>query len=84
MSKTAPNWLSNLEKYMPGPGSKYKDQVAGFWIGVLHGIILPLTFIYQFYNSDVELYRKENKDPWYNFAFILGIVFLLRAFSDVD
>ncbi len=75
----APNWLKNLEKYMPGPGSKFKETPAGFWVGFLHGFIVPLTFIYSQFNSDVKLVETQNVDKWYNTAYVFGIVVLIRA-----
>ena len=79
MSKQAPNWLEKLEKYMPGPESKYSESPMGFWVGVLHGIIVPLTFIYSFYQARVSLIAKDNIDSGYNFGYLLGIVALLKA-----
>ncbi|NQV38373.1 MAG: hypothetical protein HQ509_10255 [Candidatus Marinimicrobia bacterium] len=78
MQDAAPNWLKNLEKYMPGPNSKYGDKVAGFWVGFLHGIILPLTFIYSQFNTNVKLYETNNVDRWYNVAFVIGLIMLAR------
>ena len=78
MQDTAPNWLKNLEKYMPGPNSKYSDKVAGFWVGFLHGFILPLTFIYSQFHTNVKLYETNNVDRWYNVAFVIGLIMLAR------
>lgn len=78
MQNNAPNWMQSLEKYMPGPHSKYRDEDAGLWVGFLHGFILPLTFIYSQFNTNVKLYETNNVNRWYNAAFVIGIVVLIR------
>jgi hypothetical protein len=47
-------------------------QVAGFWPGLWHGIISPVTFIISLFNKDVNLYEVHNDGNWYNFGFVLG------------
>jgi len=75
----APKFLQKLEKYMPGPNSKYKNIPADFWPGFVHGFMLPLTFIYSQYNPSVKLYESENVGRKYNFGFVVGIIILLKA-----
>jgi hypothetical protein len=58
-----------------GPNSKFKlpdAEPAGFWIGVWHGSILPITFIVSLFNQGVGIYETNNNGGWYNFGFILG------------
>jgi hypothetical protein len=47
-------------------------EVAGFWLGLWHGIISPVTFIISLFNKDVTLYEVHNDGNWYNFGFVLG------------
>lgn len=75
----APKFLKRLEKYMPGPNSKYANSPANFWPGFVHGFILPLTFIYSQYNTRIMLYESENIGRKYNFGFVIGIIALLKA-----
>jgi hypothetical protein len=49
-----------------GPG------VAGFWLGLWHGVILPITFIVSLFNSGVSIYEIHNGGAWYDFGFVLG------------
>lgn len=81
MKNEAPRFLQNLEKYMPGPNSKYIKKPMGFWQGFLHGIILPLTFIYKQYQPRVKLYETDNLERGYNLGFVLGIIGLIGALS---
>lgn len=47
--------------------------VAGFWRGLWHGIISPVTFIISLFSRSVTIYEVHNNGAWYNFGFLLGI-----------
>lgn len=47
-------------------------DVAGFWRGVWHGIIAPITFIISLFTDSVSLYEVHNSGNWYDFGFVLG------------
>jgi hypothetical protein len=62
----------------PEVGTAAQDGVvAGFWLGLWHGVIAPITFIISLFNSDVSLYEVHNNGNWYNFGFMLGLTVLL-------
>lgn len=46
---------------------------AGFWLGLWHGVISPVTFIVSLFNHHVNLYEVHNNGNWYNFGFVLGL-----------
>jgi hypothetical protein len=50
---------------------------AGFWLGLWHGIIAPITFLVSLFNDGVNVYEVHNNGGWYNFGFVLGAVFLV-------
>jgi hypothetical protein len=59
-----------------GSDSQYKQpgaQPAGFWAGLWHGIIAPVTFIVSLFASEVSIYETNNNGRWYEFGFMLGI-----------
>lgn len=67
-----------LASCAPGPNElagtpDAKGTVAGFWYGLWHGIISPVTFIISLFNKAVQLYDAHNNGGWYNFGFILGL-----------
>jgi len=59
-----------------GPGSKYQllgAKPAGFWAGVWHGMICPITFVVSLFNPRVRIYETHNRGRLYDFGFIIGI-----------
>jgi hypothetical protein len=59
-----------------GTGSSYKEpgaSPAGFWAGLWHGIIAPITFIVSLFDREVSIYETNNNGRWYEFGFMLGI-----------
>lgn len=47
-------------------------KVAGFWQGLWHGIISPITFIISLFSENMHFYEVHNNGGWYNFGFVLG------------
>jgi hypothetical protein len=47
-------------------------DLAGFWTGLWHGIILPFTFIVSLFSDTVGVYEVHNTGGWYDFGFVLG------------
>jgi hypothetical protein len=59
-----------------GSKSRYKEpgaKPAGFWGGLWHGIIAPITFIVSLFVDGVSIYETNNNGRWYEFGFMLGI-----------
>jgi hypothetical protein len=53
-------------------------RIAGFWLGLWHGVISPVTFIVSLFTSHVSVYDVHNNGNWYDTGFILGVA---TAFS---
>jgi hypothetical protein len=69
--------LVTLAGCAPGPnmlkGTPDREgEVAGFWLGLWHGLIVPVTFIISLFSDKVQLYDVHNNGGWYNFGFVLG------------
>ena len=47
-------------------------ESAGFWLGLWHGFIAPITLVVSFFNDQVNIYEVHNNGGWYNFGFVLG------------
>lgn len=66
----------------PGPNQLAKSpdeegEVAGFWRGLWHGIIAPITFIVSLFYDNVHMYEVHNNGNWYNLGFLIGMVIIL-------
>ena len=47
-------------------------DLAGFWLGLWHGLIAPIAFLVSLFSDTVNIYEVHNNGNWYNFGFILG------------
>ena len=52
-------------------------DVAGFWLGLWQGIIVPITFIISLFSDTVSIYEVHNNGGWYDFGFVIGAGFCL-------
>ncbi len=46
---------------------------AGFWLGLWHGLISPITFIVSLFTREVSVYEVHNNGNWYDAGFMLGV-----------
>jgi hypothetical protein len=46
---------------------------AGFWLGLWHGFISPVTFVISLFTDDVNIYEVQNNGNWYDFGFMFGV-----------
>ena len=49
-----------------------ENDLYGFWGGLWHGIIAPISFILSLFMDDVAMYAVNNTGSWYDFGFVLG------------
>jgi len=49
-------------------------RVAGFWQGLWHGIIAPVTFVISLFSDTVHVFETHNNGNWYVFGFLLGLM----------
>jgi len=47
-------------------------DVAGFWSGVWHGLISPITFILSLFSKAIYVFEVHNNGGWYTFGFLVG------------
>jgi hypothetical protein len=65
--------LLTLSACFPG-GSESTTRVAGFFTGVWHGWIAPLSLILSAFNTSIRLYEVNNVGWWYDFGFYMAII----------
>ena len=56
----------------------YAGRIGGFWAGLWHGLIVPVSLIGSIF-LDVNIYEVHNKGFLYNLGFVLGISTWVRA-----
>ncbi len=66
-----------LTACVAGPNAQVRTpnedgKVAGFWRGLWHGIIAPITFIISLFTDSVNFYEVHNNGNWYDLGFVLG------------
>ena len=54
-------------------------DLAGFWLGLWQGIIVPIAFIISLFSDTVSIYEVHNNGGWYDFGFVIGAGFFLGA-----
>jgi hypothetical protein len=57
-----------------GANAEATPNGAGFWLGLWHGIIVPVTFVISLFTDDVNIYEVDNNGNWYDFGFVLGLL----------
>ena len=56
-------------------------RIAGFWMGLRHGVITPITFVVSLFNENVNVYDVHNNGNLYNLGYVIGAVFLIGGSS---
>ncbi len=76
-----------IQVYAPGPNPllntpDYHGTPAGFWRGLWHGVISPITLIASFVTKqNVQMYEVHNNGSLYNLGFFLGILIMPAVFG---
>lgn len=59
------------------------DHTCGFWGGLWHGWLSPVTFIVGWFNHSLDVWEVNNNGGWYTFGFLLGSGVIFRFLSDL-
>jgi hypothetical protein len=46
---------------------------AGFFLGLWHGVITPITFLISLFSDSVGIYEIDNNGAWYDFGYVIGL-----------
>jgi hypothetical protein len=50
-----------------------KGRIAGFWLGLWHGTIAPVTFVISLFSDQVHVYEVHNNGKAYLAGFLMGV-----------
>ncbi|HSK67812.1 MAG TPA: hypothetical protein VLA21_00960 [Candidatus Limnocylindria bacterium] len=59
---------------VPGDGSASVADKAGFFSGVWHGWIAPVTLVWSLFSRNVNIYEVYNNGFMYNLGYYMAIV----------
>jgi len=59
---------------LPGSLEMTSDKPAGFFKGIWHGWLAPVSLIAHFFNPEIRIYETYNTGWWYDFGFYMAIV----------
>ena len=63
-----------LSSCAPGSGEFGDNNEAGFFSGVWHGWIAPITLVVQIFDDDIRVYERFNSGWWYDFGFYIAVI----------
>ena len=63
-----------LTACMPNPSESVGRSPAGFFKGVWHGWIAPISLIVGFFNDSTRVYDPNNTGWWYDFGFYMAVI----------
>src|SRR5207302_1878642 len=55
------------------------EPPAGFWLGLWHGVIAPITLVISLFNDRVNVYEVFNNGHRYDFGFGVGVLIALSG-----
>jgi len=58
----------------PGGGWSTPEKPAGFFTGVWHGWIAPISLVWGLFNPSIRIYEPINTGWWYDFGFYIAII----------
>ncbi|MDP4093011.1 MAG: hypothetical protein Q8920_06580 [Bacillota bacterium] len=59
---------------VPGDGTYIASKPAGFFSGVWHGWVAPISLIIGLFNHNIRIYEAVNTGWWYDFGFYAAII----------
>lgn len=59
---------------IPGDGTNTPNNPAGFFWGVWHGWLAPISLIVHFFNNEIRIYEINNSGWLYDFGFYIAII----------
>jgi len=66
--------IMSLTGCVPGDGKNTVDDPAGFFWGVWHGWVAPISLIVGLFKEDIRIYEIYNNGWWYDLGFYIAII----------
>jgi len=59
---------------IPGDGTYTSSHPAGFFWGIWHGWVAPVSLIIGIFSRNIRVYEAANTGLWYDFGFYMAII----------
>jgi hypothetical protein len=59
---------------VPGGGVFHQNNPAGFFSGIWHGWIAPVSLIIGLFDNSIRIYEVNNSGFWYDLGFYMAII----------
>jgi hypothetical protein len=59
---------------IPGDGTYTSAKPAGFFWGIWHGWVAPISLIISIFDKNIRVYEVINSGWWYDFGFYIAII----------
>jgi hypothetical protein len=66
--------IISLAGCFPHEASSPTDDRAGFFMGIWHGWIAPVSLIVGIFNHDIRIYDPHNTGWWYDLGYYIAII----------
>jgi hypothetical protein len=67
--------LMIIDGCAPGSGASSAKDPAGFFMGIWHGWIAPISLLWNlFFDHSIRIYEVYNTGWWYDFGFYIAII----------
>ncbi|WP_227793493.1 hypothetical protein [Paenibacillus guangzhouensis] len=66
--------MSLLTGCVPGDGTNNTENQAGFFWGIWHGWIAPISLIIGLFKEHIRLYEIHNAGWWYDLGFYIAVI----------
>ena len=63
-----------LASCAPGDGANTPEHPAGFFSGIWHGWIAPVTLVISLFSKNIGIYEVNNVGFWYNLGYYMAII----------
>jgi hypothetical protein len=67
-------FILSLSGCFPGGGTNSPADPAGFFKGIWHGWIAPLSLIVSLFDGNIRVYEPNNTGWWYDFGFYIAVI----------
>ena len=67
-------FVSFLIACLPGDGKRTSENPAGFFSGIWHGWVAPLSLVFGIFNGNIRVYEVNNTGWWYDLGFYMAII----------